>query len=1067
MNRAIDWFTRHGVAPNLLLALIAVAGMLALSDLKREVFPEITPDLISVSIEYLGAAPAEVEESICVRIEERIQDLQGVKRIVSTAVEGVGTVLVEVATGYDPRRLLEDVKARIDGIDTFPEEAERPVVQEVIQRRQVVNVAIHGPADEPTLKHLAERVREDLLAMPGITQVELAAVRPYEIAIELSEDALIQHGLTFDQVATAVRRFALDLPGGAVRTEGGEVLLRAAGRAYTGPDFERIPVTTRPDGSRVLVDDVATVVDGFAETDQRARFDGEPAVLVQVFRVGAQSAPDVAGAVRAYVEEAGARMPSGIRLTIWQDDSRIFQSRVDLLLRNGRAGAVLVLLVLALFLRLGLAWRVALGIPVSFLGAIAVMPLFGVSINMLSLFAFLLVLGILVDNGIVVGESIYTRLRAGHGGPDAASEGAREVASPVIFSVLTTVAAFGPLLTVTGPMGQVIRAIPIIVISGLVFSLVLALLVLPNHLSRLEPARPGARAPGRGPVGAWRRFQQGFASGFERLIAHGYRPALGWALRWRYLTAATSVVVLLLFAGLLAGGFVQFTFFPPVEADNVVALLTMPRGTAAEVTAQAVGRLEASALALRDDLARGGNGDAIQHALASVGEQPFRTAQGGPAGRGMPVTGSHLGEVNLELAPSELREISSAEIAARWRALSGAIPDAVELTFTASLFASGEAVNVQLTGPDLAQLREAAEALKARLAEYPGVFDIADSFREGKQELKLRTTAEAEALGVTLADLARQVRQAFHGEEIQRVVRGREDLRVMARYPEARRRSLGDLETMRVRTAAGHEVTFGTAARAEITRGFAVIQRADRRRAVNVTADVDPALTNATRVNGDLRDRVLPELLAAFPAMRYTFEGEQRQQQEIFAGLEAGFALALFLIFALLAIPFRSYLQPLLVMTAIPFGIVGAVIGHLALGMNLTILSFFGVVALTGVVVNNSLILVDFINRFRAAGGDVHEAIAQAGAVRARPVMLTTLTTFAGLTPLLLERSVQAQFLIPMATSLAFGVLFSSLVTLFVLPVSYQILEDVRATATRAGRRLARAVREAPAETQE
>ena len=454
MNGVINWFTRNGVAANLLLGVVVVGGLLSLTTLTREVFPEITPDLVSVSVRYPGAAPAEIESAILVRIEERVQDLQGIERLTSTAIEGIGTVVVEAERGFDPRRLLEDVKARVDAIETFPEDAEGPIAQEITRRRQVLSVAVYGPADEPTLKRLARRIQDELLGLPGITQVELAAVRPDEISIELSEEALLRHGLTFDQVAGTIRRFSLDLPGGAVRTEAGEVILRAAGQAYTGRDFEAIPLTTRADGSRVLVGDVARVVDGFAETDQTARFDGHPAALVQVFRVGAQSAPDIARTVAAYVEEAQARTPEGIRLTIWQDDSRIFQSRVDLLLRNGRAGAVLVLLVLALFLRLGLAWRVALGIPVSFLGAIAVMPLFGVSINMLSLFAFLLVLGILVDNGIVVGESIYSRLRAGQGGPDAASAGAREVAAPVIFSVLTTVAAFGPEATIVSKAGR-------------------------------------------------------------------------------------------------------------------------------------------------------------------------------------------------------------------------------------------------------------------------------------------------------------------------------------------------------------------------------------------------------------------------------------------------------------------------------------------------------------------------------------------------------------------------------------------------------------------------------------
>jgi multidrug efflux pump subunit AcrB len=1049
VNRVLDWFAGHGVAANLVLLAVVAGGLLTVGQIKREIFPEMAPELVTVSVRYPGASPTEIEESICIRIEERIQDIEGVERLTSTATEGVGSVLVEVRTGADPRRVLEDVKARVDAIDTFPAEAEQPVVQEVVLRRQVLSVAIHGEADEASLRRLAERVRDEILALPGITQAELAAVRPYEIAVELSEEAMLRHGLSFDQVAHAVRRSSLDLPGGAVRTEAGEVILRAVGQAYHGPAFEALPLITRPDGTRVLLGDVARVVDGFAETDQEARFDGHPAALVQVFRVGEQSAPQVARAVHDYVAAARERMPEGIELTVWQDDSRYLQSRFELLLRNGRAGLVLVLLILALFLRLSLAWLVALSIPVSFLGALWVMPSFEVSINLLSLFAFILVLGILVDNSIVVGESVFTRLRRGEEGLPAATAGVREVAAPVIFAVLTTVAAFAPLLTVTGAMGRVVRAVPIIVISSILVSLALALLVLPNHLSRLRAHRGDPGSEG-GLRGAWRRFQGRFATGLERFVERTYRPTLERLLEWRYLTFATGVAILLLFVGLVAGGWIGFTFFPAVEADNAVAVLTMPRGVSVEATAAAVARLEKSALALAEELRQQGDEAAVRHILATVGEQPFRVAQAHGPGRGTPtISGSHLGEVNIELAPSEQREITSAQVAARWRELTGPIPDAVELAFTSTLMATGAAIDVQLTGEDLAALQRGAERLKARLAEYPGVYDIADSFRAGKQELEIRPTAEGEAMGIALADIARQVRQAFHGEEAQRVVRGRDDVRVMVRYPEPHRRSLGDVEAMRIRTAAGAQVPFPVVAEAELTRGFAVIQRADRRRAVHVTAEVDPAVASANAINADLDRRVLPELLAELPGLAYSFEGEQKEQRETLAGVQTSFLLALLAIFALLAIPFRSWTQPLLVMTAIPFGLVGAVLGHLLLGMNLTILSLFGVVALAGVVVNNSLILVDFINRFRAAGGEIHDAVAQAGAVRFRPVALTTLTTFAGLTPLLLERSVQAQFLIPMATSLAFGVLFSSLITLFFLPVSYLILEDVKGAVGR------------------
>jgi multidrug efflux pump subunit AcrB len=1038
MNSILSWFARNPVAANLIMILILASGLLTLGNVAQEVFPELALDIITVTVPYLGAAPEEVEEAVCIPIEEEIQSLEGIKRITSRASEGVGSVTAELIPGIDVRKLLDDIKARVDIIDTFPEETEKPVIQEVLNRRQVINVAVSGETDEQTLKRVSERLRDDILLRPEITQAQIANVRPYEISIEVSENALLRYDLTFDEVAQAVRRSSLDLPGGSIKTAGGEVLLRTKGQAYSGKEFESIVLRTKADGTRVSVGDVAEVRDGFAETDQSARFDGQPAALIQVFRVGDEDAIAVANAVKEYVEEAKMQLPEGIELTIWGDDSQVLRSRLDLLFKNGRSGLILVFVFLALFLRLRLAFWVALGIPISFLGAIWLMPYFGVSINMISLFAFIVVIGILVDDAIVVGENVFSQYEQGKSGVEAAIAGVKGVAVPVVFAVLTTLAAFWPLLTVEGVSGKIMRFIPIIVILTLIFSLFESLFILPSHLSHLR--RPGPPAPGW--RGIWRRFQDGFNARFQRFVQRAYRPSLEFGLKNRYIALSGFVFTLFLTIGLVGGGWVKFVFLPRIDADNVVARLTMPLGTPVDVTEKAVRSLEETALRLGGEF--GGERPLVRHVLVSVGEQPSLSQSGGPSPAQGGFSGSHLGEVDLELIPSEERTVSSTLIANRWREMTGDIPDAVELSFSSSLFSPGAPIFIQLASADASALRAAADKLKSRIRDYPGVFDVADSLREGKREIKLEITPVAESLGLTLSDLGRQVRQAFYGEEVQRIQRGREEIKVMVRYPEAARRTLSSLEEKRIRTAGGVAVPFSAAARAALGRGFSSIERTDRRRTLNITAEVDASEANANEILADITANVMPALLADYPDVSYSLEGEQREQQDALTSLRDGFVLALLVIFALLAIPFRSYLQPLLVMGVIPFGVVGAIWGHVLMGYNLSLLSFFGIVALTGVVVNDSLVMVDFINRFRARGESLEKAIREAGVVRFRPIILTSITTFAGLTPLLLERSLQARFLIPMAISLAFGVVFATFITLVLVPVSYLILEDVK-----------------------
>jgi multidrug efflux pump subunit AcrB len=1046
---AIAWFARNTVAANLLMVVIMAGGLISAFTVKREIFPEFDLDIITVAVPYLGAAPEEVEEGVNVRVEESIQGLDGIKRVTSTAAEGMGTVVVELELGADARKVLDDIKSRIDAIDTFPEQTEKPIIQELTNRRQVINLAVWGDADETTLKRLAERVRDEIASTPGISQVELANAPPYEISIEVSENTLRRHGLSFDFVARAVRRSSLDMPGGSVKTEGGEILLRTKGQAYRGREFEDLVLLTRPDGTHLRLGDVATVVDEFADTDQFSRFDGKPAILLQVFRTGDQGALEVGDKVKAYALEAQSWLPEGVQINAWRDQTKVLRDRLDLLTRNGLNGFLLVVGVLALFLRFRLAAWVSLGIPISFLGALWLMPTLDVSVNLFSLFAFIVVLGIVVDDAIIVGENIYTHHQR-HGEPlKAAIEGAREVSVPVVFAVLTTVAAFMPMLAVPGGIGKIMRVMPMIVIPALLFSLVESLWILPAHLSHLRSRDTSEVANGGSRRWGWYRVQSRVVAGLHYVIERRYKPTLELALRWRYVTLAVGVATLIFTVGLVGAGWVRFIFFPQVEADFVIAALTMPQGTPVEVSSEAVAHLERTAEEVREEMQVAGEPGLYKHAISTIGDQPQSAQLGGPVSGGdVNLSGSHLGEVFVELAPAEDRTVGSEDIANRWRQRAGSIPDAVQLRVSSSLFSPGEDVDVQLTGADVAELRAAAAELKRRLAEYPGVYDIGDSFREGKREVKLQIKPAAELLGLTLGDLGGQVRQAFYGEEAQRIQRGRDDIRVMVRYPKEERRSLADMENMRIRTPDGSEVPFSQVAEVEPGRGYASITRVDRRRAVNVTASVDASLATPGDIVADLDARVMPEIRAEHPGILYTFEGSQAEQRDTLGGLQRGFTLALLMIYALLAIPLRSYLQPLVIMSAIPFGLVGAVWGHVIMGLDLTILSMFGAVALSGVVVNDSLVMVDFINRHRRTHA-LAEAVREAGVARFRPILLTSLTTFFGLLPLLLERSLQAKFLVPMAVSLGFGVVFATAISLILVPSGYVIAEDLKSGVQR------------------
>ena len=1047
MNGLIRWFAHNGIAANLLMIVIIALGIYTLPRLKQEVFPEFSSDVIRVSVTYLGATPSEVEASVCVRVEEAVYGLAGIKKVSSVAREGMGVITVEVLPGVDANKLLDEIKGRVDAIDTFPEETEKPIVEEFTLRRQVVDVVVSGDADVASLRKLAEQVRDELSTFPEISLVELANAPPYEISIEVSEETLQRYNLTFDEVASAVRRSSLDLPAGSVKTKGGEVLLRTEGQAYRGEDFENITLVSRNDGTRISLSEVATIRDAFADTDQSSFFDGKPAVLIQVYRIGDQGALAIADAVQGYIAEAQHRMPEGIRLTRWQDDSESLKSRLNLLLGNGLMGLALVCLILAIFLKFTLAFWVAIGIPISFLGATWLLPSMDISVNLISLFAFIVVLGLVVDDAIVVAENIYRNIQRGGDPLEAAIRGASEVAKPVTIAVLTTIAAFAPLLTIEGNTGKILAVIPAVVIATLIFSAIESLLILPAHLSHMKRHRAGGEEPSVGvwqwATWPWLRLNEAVTGLLHRFVQRIYRRSLDVALSWRYLVVATSLAFLVATLFIVISGRVKMLHFPSVDSDSVVAYVTMPLGTPADITATAVATLESRARELEAQLSSEGHEGVFVHVLASVGGHPFREAQSLRRGQSVNLSGGHFGEVHIELASAEIRTITSTEIGNRWRELVPPIPDALEVSFTSSLFSAGDAINIQLAAERPEHLQGAAQALKSRLRGFEGVVDISDSFRPGKRELKLGIRPEAETLGLSAIDLARQARQGFYGEEAQRIQRGRDDVRVMVRYPIEERRTLDDLETMRIRTPAGDEIPFADVAEVSIGRGFADIQRADRRRIISVLAGVDEDKANANEIIAELEGTAFPTLRAEYPGLSIDLEGEQREQSETRGGMRRGFYIALIIIYGLLAVAFRSYLQPFVVMLAIPFGVIGVIWGHVFMGLDLSMLSVFGLVALTGVVVNDSLIMVDFINRARRGGSSLHDAIRESGAARFRPILLTSLTTFFGLTPLLLERSMQAQFLIPMAASLGFGVLFATVMTLYIVPCVYRVMEDV------------------------
>ncbi|KAA1188170.1 efflux RND transporter permease subunit [Pseudohalioglobus sediminis] len=1039
MPRMIAWFVHNPVAANLLMLILIVSGLLALPRIHQEEFPNIEVDAVQVRVPYLGAAPEEVESAVCVRVEEAVEGSEGIDTIRSTASEGLCSVVIELVDGVDKNKVANDIKSKVDAIDAFPGETEKPVTAEIAIMATVMQIAIAGHADERTLKIVGQQLRDDMAALPGVSQVELLYSRPYEISIEVHEQALRRHSITLEQIGRAIQQSSVDIPGGSIRAEEGEILLRSKGQAYERQAFEDIVVLTRNDGTRLTVGDLATVVDGFEESDLYSRLDREPAVGIKVSRVGEEDVLQIADAVKSYLEQARLQVPEGIELVIWQDESQDLVDRLDALMKNARSGLLLVLLILTVFLRFRLALWVAAGIPVAMLGAVALFPVVDISISTMSVMGFLLVLGILVDDAIVVGERVYAHEQMGKDRDTAAIDGAREVSVPVIFGVLTTMATFLPIVSIPGEMGGFFVAIGLTVIIALLFSVIESQLILPVHLAHRKTERTRGNNALRN---RWLDLQDTLSGSLQRIATEYYQPAVQKALNWRYTTAAAGVVILALALSLFISGRMVFQFFPDVEGTRLYAVITLPEGSPIERTEAAVRQLEEAAEVLRAELdaeLAPGEPSTINHIFAVLGGLiPKGSINLGGSGQ------SNVAEVGIELnLPPDYSDVSTTEYANRWRELTGTIPDALEQRFDAAAFGAGDAIDVELYGKDFDELRSVAAELRAALETYNGVMDITDTFRAGKQEVQLSLLPEARSLGLTLHDLGSQVRHAFYGFEAQRIQRGKDDIRVMVRYPEDQRRSLGDLEAMRIRTADGTEVPFSSVARARLGRGYTTINRVDGQRVVRVIADVNRSVTTPEIVLQSLAERELADILARHPGVTYSLAGEAESRSESMGGLVSSALLALLLIYALLAIPLQSYLQPLIIMSVIPFGAVGAIVGHLIMGIDLVFFSLLGIVALSGVVVNASLVLVDYINRQRQSGAELVDVVSHAGAVRFRPIILTSVTTFIGLTPLMLDDAISTAMFVPMSVSLGFGVLMGTAITLFLVPCLYLILEDV------------------------
>ncbi|QIZ77454.1 efflux RND transporter permease subunit [Ferrimonas lipolytica] len=1018
----ISWFARNSVAANLLMWVLIIGGLFSAATINKEIFPKFELNMVQVVVAYPGAAPQEIEEGITIKIEEAVKNIEGIKKIRSSARESSGSVTIEVEDEFDPKDILDEVKLQVDAISTFPDSIEQPQIYQIKPEAEVMWVSVAGDNLTATeLKELGKVIRDEITSLPGVSRADLLGAKDYEIAIEVSEDKLREFSLTFDDVAAAVNNSSILLPGGSIRAKDGDIQLRIDGQAYDQYDFERIVLRTRPDGSRLMLADVANINDGFEERLGYTRFDGQKSVVVEVLSVGNEDALAIANIVKKYVANKQENLGADVVVDYWGDLSQFLSGRLNMMLENMAMGALLVFIVLAIFLQLKVAFWVMLGLPIAFLGAMLAMPMepFSLSINMITLFGFILVLGIVVDDAIVIGESAYAQTEKDGHSMEAVIKGTHKVAMPATFGVLTTIAAFIPMLVITGFLGVVGKAIGLVVILCLAFSLVESKLILPAHLGHMKPTQPGT---GFGP---WLRFKKWFDAALKSLIYNRYKPAMAVMMNRRYSVLTFFLGLIVICATLLGTGHVRTIIFPDIPSDFVRVQLEMEQGMSEQSTLKVVQQLEDSLFETNERIKSEIGEEILRHSFVFLGSRTNAS-------------------MVIELVKGEERSIDAVTIASDWREHMPELVGVKTLDVIASTNDSGSDVAFRLNGNDLDQLVAAAAELKQHLGTYDGLFDIQDTFSSGAQEVRLAIRPEAEALGLTLSDLARQVRWGFFGYEAQRILRNKEEIKVMVRYPEDQRRTIGHLENMRIRTPSGNEVPFSSVAEIELAKSYATINRTDGVRSITVQARADKARIEPSKVTKEVNQDYIPKLRERYNGMTTALDGSAEEDAKNTLLVIEGAFFALFTIFALMAIPLRSYSQPLIIMSVIPFGMIGAVFGHVILGLDISMLSVFGIIALAGVVVNDSLIMVDFVNQARAQGLALKEAVQQAGTERFRAIILTSLTTFLGLVPITMETSLQAQIVIPMAVSLAFGILFSTTVTLILVPALYIILDDVK-----------------------
>ena len=1014
----IAWFVRNPIAANLIMVLVLVGGSFSIPAVDKQFFPEFEVNIVQVRMPYLGAGPSEVEEQVCVRIEEAVHDLNGIKEIRSIAREGSGTVLIEAEADYDMQRLTAEVKTRVDSISTFPAEVERPIISELSHRHRMITVAIAGDIGEENLKILGENLRDEMSALPDVSVVELDSPRAYEVSVEVSENTLRRYGLRFDDVVNAIRNSSLNLPAGSIKAETGDIRLQTRGQAYVHKDFESIVLLSKRDGTRVLLGDVATIIDGFADEDVRRRFNGKPAYALHAYVTSRPNVLRTSETVREWAAAAAMRLPEGVELTVWRDQANPFKSRVETLVKNGLGGLVLVFLVLVLFLRPLLAAWVCVGIAVAFMGTLFLLPYLGVGLNMLSLFAFLLILGIVVDDAIIVGESIHTRQSAGQLGDSGAIAGAHAVVKPVMFAVISTMIFFVPMWLLPGELAHAARDIPTVVIVALVFSLVECMLILPAHLAYMRAVRPH-RIP---VLTKLERLREGCAAALVRCAATVYRPFLDRCLHNSQLTISLFLVVLIISLAIPGGGWMRIGFFPSIIDDDVEARLELREGAAFQQVLARLDQIEQAALALRESVNAETGNNSIGPVSASVRD--------------------NIVQVRLELDDMRL---NSEDIAGRWREAIGDLGTVESFRIAFTIRDDDKPIMLVLASRSLEDLEAVSDELRQVLLSYPGVFNVNDTLQAPREEIELNLKPAAENLDITLAELARQVRRAFYGAEAQRIPRAREDVKVMVRYPENERLSVDNLNEMRIRTPGeGREVPFEAVADVNFKPGYQTIDRLDRKRILEVSAEVVAGTSTPREVINEITRKHLPGWRARYPGLSMALDGELKEERAYTVAMLSYLLLSMLVIYGLMAIAFRSYWQPVLILTAIPFGIMGAIFGHLVLGWQISMFSLMGVMACAGVVVNDNLVLIDRINQLRAGGRSVRESLLQGGQDRFRPIILTSITTFIGLLPIMSETSVQAQFLIPMTISLAFGVLLATGVTLILVPALYLVGEQFR-----------------------